>query len=92
MYRKKEISSIYKAQCLLKTKPSGKYYKKLFFLSVLDRKTYKEVSQLCYISVLSLRNWLKNLSTLGENSLKSKVINPIKPKILEERKIFKKNN
>ena len=44
MYRKKEISSIYKAQCLLKTNPSEKYYKKLFCFSLLDRKTYKEVS------------------------------------------------
>ena len=72
MYRKKEISSIYKAKCLLETNPSGKYYKKLFCLSVLDRKTYKEVSQLCDVSVLSLRNWLKKLSTLGEDILKIK--------------------
>ena len=88
MYRKKAISSIYKAQFLLKTKPTGKYYKKLLCLSLLDRKNYKKVSQLCGISVLSFRNWLKKLSTLGEDSLKSKVINPRKPKFLEERKIF----
>ena len=56
MYRKKEISSIYKVQCLLKTNLSGKYYKKLFCFSLLDRKTYKEVPQLCDVSVLSLRN------------------------------------
>ena len=82
--------SIYKSQCLLKNNPSEKYYKKLFCLSSLDRKTYKEVSQLCDISVLNLRNCLKKLSTLGEDSLKSKVINSRKPKILEERKIFLK--
>ena len=69
---------------MLEVNPSGKYYKKLFCLSLLDKKTYKEVS------ALSLRNWLKKLSTLGEDSLKSKVINPRKPKILEERKIFLK--
>ena len=90
MYRKNEISSIYKAQSLLKTNSTGKYYKKLFCLSLLDRKTYKEVSELCGVSVLSLRNWLKKLSTLGEDSLKSKVINPRKPKVLEEHKIFLK--
>ena len=72
MYRKKEISSIYKAKCLLEANPSGKYYKKLFCLSLLDKKTYKEVSDLCGVSALSLRNWLKNLYTLGEDSLKSK--------------------
>ena len=76
---------MYKAKCLLEANPSGKYYKKLFCLSLLDKRTYKEVSEL---SALSLRNWLKKLSTLGEDSLKSKVINPRKPKILEERKIF----
>ena len=88
MYRKEEISSIYKVKCLLETNPSGKYYKKLFCLSLLDKKTYKEVSELCGVSALSLRNWLKKLSALGEDSLKFKVINPRKPKILEERKIF----
>ena len=56
MYRKEKISSIYKAQDLLKSNPSGKYYKKLFCLSLLDRKTYKEVGELCSVSVLSLRN------------------------------------
>ena len=70
---------------MLEANPSGKYYKKLFCLSLLDKKTYKEVSELCGVSALSLRNWLKKLSILGEDSLKSKVI---KPKILEERKIF----
>ena len=30
MYREKEISSIHKAQCLLKTNPSGKYTKNYF--------------------------------------------------------------
>ena len=73
---------------MLESNPSGKYYKKLFCLSLLDKKTYKEVSELCGVSALSLRNWLKKLSTLGEDSLKYEVINPRKPKILEERKIF----
>ena len=68
-YRKKEISSIYKAKCLLEANPSGKYYKKLFCLSLLDKKTYKKVSELCSVSILSLRNWLKNCLLLEKIAL-----------------------